>query len=155
MKHTFLEVNTASLSIQKKRKKKFEFIWAAQNPMNKKNVCQLIIRNTNRFEYYITQQLLNDVNVSRCHTETLSYENMFIPLKYTLLLFSRFYFLGYKYEGHDFLRAGAFAPPELASATRLSYLLTIEPVFSGKNLDNLYQYGLVLLMSFQIVYLSC
>ena len=97
-----------------KRKKKFEFIWATQNPMNKKNVCQLTIRNTNRFEYYITQQLLNDVNVSRCHTETLSYENMFIPFKYTLLLFSRFYFLGYKYEGHDFLRAGAFVPPELA-----------------------------------------
>ena len=28
-----------------------------------------------------------------------------------MLLFSRFYVLGYKYKGHDFLRAGVFAPP--------------------------------------------
>ena len=27
-----------------------------------------------------------------------------------MLLFSRFYFLRHKYKGHDFLRAGAFAP---------------------------------------------
>ena len=27
-----------------------------------------------------------------------------------MLLFSRFYVLGYKYKGHDFLRAGVLAP---------------------------------------------
>ena len=70
----------------------------------------MIIRNTNPFEYYIIQQLFNDVNVPRCHTENLSYENIFIPFKCTFLLFSRFYFLRHKYKRHDFLRAGAFAP---------------------------------------------
>ena len=79
----------------------------------------MIIRNTNRFEYYIVQQLVNDVNVPRCHTENLSYENIFIPFKYTLLLFSGFYYFGQKYKGHDFLRAGAFAPVAPPSATRL------------------------------------
>ena len=65
------------------------------------------------------QQLFNDVNVPRCHTENLSYENIFFPFKYTLLLFSRFYFFGHKYKGHDFLRAGVFGPVAPPSATRL------------------------------------
>ena len=80
----------------------------------------MIIRNTNPFEYYIIQQLFNDVNVPRCLTENLSYQNIFIPFKYTLLLFSRFYFLGQKYKGHDFLRAGAFSSVAPPSATRLT-----------------------------------
>ena len=79
-----------------------------------------MIRNTNPFEYYIIQQLFNDVNVPRCLTENLSYQNIFIPFKYTLLLFSRFYFLGQKYKGHDFLRAGAFSSVAPPSATRLT-----------------------------------
>ena len=65
------------------------------------------------------KQLFNDVKVPRCHTENLSFENIFIPFKYSLLLFSRFYGLGYKYKGHGFLRAGAFAPVAPPSATRL------------------------------------
>ena len=72
---------------------------------------------TNRFKYYIIQQLFNDVKVPHCHTENLSFENIFSPFKYSLLLFSRFYFLGYKYKGHDFLRADAFAPVASPSAT--------------------------------------
>ena len=79
----------------------------------------MIIRNTNQFEYYIIKQLFNDVNVPRCHTENLSYAIIFISFKYTLLLFSRFYFFGCKYKGHEFLRAGAFAPVAPPSATRL------------------------------------
>ena len=43
MKHIFLEVNAASLSIPKKeRKKKFDLeqsSWRHKNSMNKKNVC--------------------------------------------------------------------------------------------------------------------
>ena len=39
--------------------------------------------NTNQFGYYIIQQVFNDVNVPRCHTENLSCENIFISLKYT------------------------------------------------------------------------
>ena len=43
MKHIFLEVNAASLSIQKiERKKKFDLeqsSWRHKNSMNKKNVC--------------------------------------------------------------------------------------------------------------------
>ena len=74
---------------------------ATQNSMNKKNVCWLIIRNTNRFKYRIIQQLFNHVNVLCCHTENLSFGNIFIPFKYSLLLFSRFYVLGYKYKGHE------------------------------------------------------
>ena len=70
----------------------------------------MIIRNTNPFEYYIIQQLFNDVNVPRCHTENLSYENIFIPFKYTLLLFSQSYFFRHKYKGHDFFRSGALVP---------------------------------------------
>ena len=65
------------------------------------------------------KQLFNDVKVPRCHTENLSFENIFIPFKYSLLLFSRFYGLGYKHKGHGFLRAGAFAPVAPPSATRL------------------------------------
>ena len=61
--------------------------------MNKNNVCSFIIRNTNRFKYYIIKQLCKDTNVPRCHTENLSFENIFIPFK-----------------GQNFLRAGAFAP---------------------------------------------
>ena len=79
----------------------------------------MIIRNTNPFEYYIIQQLFNDVNVPRCHTENLSYENIFILFKYTLLFFSQSYFFGYKYKGHDFFRSDAFAPVASPSATRL------------------------------------
>ena len=56
------------------------------------------------------KQLFNDVNVPRFHTENLSFENIIIPFKYGLLLFSRFYVLWYKYKGHDFHRAGVFAP---------------------------------------------
>ena len=33
--------------------------------------------------------------------------------------FLRFYVLGYNYKGHNFLRAGAFAPVAPPSATRL------------------------------------
>ena len=87
--------------------------------MNKKRVSELIIQNADRFEYYIIKQLFNDVSVPRCHTENLSYGNIFIPFKNTLLLYSRFYFFGHKYKGHDFLRAGAFAPVAPPSATRL------------------------------------
>ena len=36
-----------------------------------------------------------------------------------LCFFSHFYFFGHKYKGHDFLRAGAFAPVAPPSATRL------------------------------------
>ena len=85
----------------------------------------MIIRNTNRFEYYIIQQLFSDANVPRCHTGNLSYENIFIPFKYTLLLFPCFYFLGHKYQGHDFLKTGAFAPVAPASATRLLFIILI------------------------------
>ena len=87
MKHIFLEMNAASLSIEKKERKKiFEFqqlFWRHK-----------IQRNTNRFEYHIIQQLFNDENVPPYHTENLFYENTLIPFKYTLLLFSHFYILG-------------------------------------------------------------
>ena len=112
-----------------KQKRKEEKIWiriivlATQNSMNKKRVSQLIIRNTNQFEYYIIQRLFNDENVPCCHTENLSYEIIFIPFKYTLLLFSRFYFFRHKYKGHDFLRAGAFAPVAPPSTTCLRSII--------------------------------
>ena len=64
------------------------------------------------------QQLFNDVNVPRCHTENLSYENIFSPFKYTLLLFFTVFF-GHKYKGHDLLSASAFAPVAPPSATLL------------------------------------
>ena len=73
----------------------------------------MIIRNTNRFEYYIIQ-LFNDVNIPRCQTENLSYENIFILFQ---CYFLQFYFLGHKYKGHDFIRAGPFAPVAPPSAT--------------------------------------
>ena len=79
----------------------------------------MIIRNTDPFEYYRIQQLFNNVKVPRWHTENLSFENIFSPFKYSLLLFSWFYVLGYKYKGHDILRAGAFAPFAPPSTTRL------------------------------------
>ena len=41
----------------------------------------------------------NDVNVPRCHTENLSYENIFILFKYTGLVFSCFYFWGTNIKG--------------------------------------------------------
>ena len=71
-------------------------------------------RNTNRFEYYIIQELFNDVVVPHSHNENLSYENIFIPFKYASLIF------GHKYKGHDFLMTGAFAPFAPPSATRLT-----------------------------------
>ena len=68
------------------------------------------------------QQLFNDINVPRCHTENLFYEHIFFPFKCTMLLFSPFYFFGHKYKGHDFLRAGAFSPVAPPSAPRLLLL---------------------------------
>ena len=67
--------------------------------MSKKNVCLLIIQNTDRFKYYIIQQLFNDVKVPRCHTENLSFENIFIPFKYSLLFFHGFMFWGTNIKG--------------------------------------------------------
>ena len=58
-------------------------------------MCELIIRITKRFEYYIIQQLFNDVNVPYSRTEDLSYENIFILFKYTLL-----HFFAHKYKRH-------------------------------------------------------
>ena len=82
MRHIFLEENTASLSIQKKESKK------KLNSNNHTGDTKFNhYRNTNPFKYYIIQQLFNDVNVSRCHTENFSYENIFFPFKYNLLLF--------------------------------------------------------------------
>ena len=100
----------------------------------------MIIQNTKPFEYYVIQQLFNYVNVPRCHTENLSYENIFFPFKYTLLLYSRFYFLGQKYKGHYFPRTGAFAPvapPPPPSATRLIMEVYINCGMLGKILENL------------------
>ena len=120
-----------------KQKRKEEKIWiqinvlATQNSMNKKKVSQLIIQNTNKLEYYIIQQLFNDENVPWCHTENLSYEITFIPFKYTLLLFSRFYFFRHKYKGHDFLRAGAFAPVVPPSATCLRSIIIMSTLIRG------------------------
>ena len=76
MKHIFLEENTASLSIQKKEGRKNwirTIILATQNSFHKSNV----------FNW-------------------LSYENILFPFKYTLLLFSRFYFLGANIKGTIF-----------------------------------------------------
>ena len=76
----------------------------------------MIIRNTNPFEYYIIQQLFNDVNVPRCHTENLSYENIFFPFKYILLLLSQFCFLGTNIKGTIFsgrVRSHPPHPPQL------------------------------------------
>ena len=67
--------------------------------MSKKNVCLLIIQNTDRFKYHIIQQLFNDVKVPRCHTENLSFENIFIPFKYSLLFFHGFMFWGTNIKG--------------------------------------------------------
>ena len=73
---------------------------ATQNSMSKINMCELIIRITKRFEYYIIQQLFNDVNVPYSRTEDLSYEIIFILFKYTLLLFLSFHFFVHKYKRH-------------------------------------------------------
>ena len=62
----------------------------------------MINRNTNRFEYYIIQHLFNDINLPFCHTENLFYKNIFIPFKYTLLLFSRVCSLGTNLNGTIF-----------------------------------------------------
>ena len=59
----------------------------------------MIIWNTIRFEYYIIQQLFNGANVPGCHTENLSSQNIFIPFKDTLLLFSLFIFLDTNIKG--------------------------------------------------------
>ena len=101
----------------------------------------MIVRNTNPFEYYIIQQLFNDVNVPRCHTENFSYENIFFPFKYTLLLFSWFYFFGHKCKGHNFLGPGAFAPVAPPSTTCLSVTAALELIilsefYSWHGIDN-------------------
>ena len=99
MKHIFLEENTASLSIQKKEGRKNwirTIILATQNSFNKSNV----------FNW-------------------LPYENIFFPFKYTLLLFSRFYFLGTNIKGTIFsgqVRSHPLHPPSL-SATRLNTII--------------------------------
>ena len=70
----------------------------------------------------IIQQLFNYVNVPLCHTENLSYENKFIPFKYTFRLNRRFFFHAFIFLGtniKDTIFSGAFAPVEPPSATRL------------------------------------
>ena len=78
------------------------------------------------------QQLFNDVNVPRFHTENLSFENIIIPFNYGLLLFSRFYVLWYKYKGHDFLRAGAFAPVAPPQLRAWGIIAVSTPLYSNK-----------------------
>ena len=85
------------------------------------------------------QQLFNDVQVPRCHTENLSFENIFIPFKCSLLLFSRFYVLGYKYKRRDFLRAGTFAPVVSPSVTRLALRHVLLSVLLSKKITLLSQ----------------
>ena len=85
------------------------------------------------------QQLFNNVKVPRCHTENLSFENIFIPYKHSLLLFPRFYVLGYKYKGRDFLRAGTFAPVVSPLATRLALRHVLLSVLLSKMITLLSQ----------------
>ena len=90
---------------KRKEEKKIEFeILATQ------------IRNTNRFKSYIIQQLFNDVNVPRCHTRNLSYENIFITFKNTFFFFHAFIFLGTNMKGTIFpgrVRSHPSHPPQL------------------------------------------
>ena len=106
MKHIFLGVSTASSSIHKKeRKKKLEFeqsFWRDKIQWIKRMCVKLIIRNTNRCKYYLIPQLFNDVKVPHCHTENLSFENIFSPFKYSLLLFQGFIFWGTNIKGTIF-----------------------------------------------------
>ena len=80
----------------------------------------MIIRNTNRFEYCVIQQLFNDVNV-----------------KYTLF-FSRFFFV-HKYKGHDFVKAGVSASVAPPSATHLLSNIENERSHFGIKLNSLYK----------------
>ena len=136
LKHIFLEENTASLSIQKKPSGyrtsfgrpmdvymksglHIDVHWTSKGrlmPIGKKGrknwIGTIILATQNSIK-----QLFN---VPRCHSENLSYENIFLPFKYTFLLFLRFYFFAHKYKGHDFLRASAFAPVAPPSTTCLN-----------------------------------
>ena len=109
---------------EKERKKKFEFEQSSwrHKILLIKVIC-LIDNSKFEFEYYIIQQLFNDVNVPRCHTENLSYENIFFPFKYTSLLYSRFYFLDTNIKGTIFsgrVRSHTSQPPQLR-ACLISY----------------------------------
>ena len=86
----------------------------------------MIIGNTNPFEYYITQQLFNDVNVPGCHTKNLSYENIFFLFNYILLLFHGFIFLGTNIKGKIFsgrVRSHPSHPPQLRACFKNSYFI--------------------------------
>ena len=86
----------------------------------------MIIWNTIRFEYYIIQQLFNGVNVPRCHTENISSQNIFIPFKYTLLLFSQFIFSDTSIKGTIFsgrVRSPPSHLPQLRAWELRDYLI--------------------------------
>ena len=86
----------------------------------------MIIWNTIRFEYYIIQQLFNSVNVPGCHTGNLSSQNIFIPFKDTLLLFSRFIFLDTNIKGTVFsgrVRSRPSHLPQLRAWELRDYLI--------------------------------
>ena len=96
---------------EKRKEEKQIWIWtiilATQNSMNKKNAPKLIIRNTNRFEYYLIQQLFNDVSVfSLSHRKHFLWAYIHL-VQICFVPFSRFHFFR---PLHDFLRANAFAP---------------------------------------------
>ena len=52
-----------------------------------------------------------------------------------LSFFSRFYFFGHKYKGHDFLQAVGFAPVASPSATRLNTNNIFNPPSTPVNLE--------------------
>ena len=56
-----------------------------------------------------------------------------------LCFFSRFYFFGHKYKGHDFFLAGAYAPVAPPSATRLVIYKFNSIVSAIKKLINIRQ----------------
>ena len=128
MCHIYLQWNNVFRSeytffiYTEKRKEEKIWIWiivlATQNSMNKKKVSWLIIRNTNRFEYYIIQQLFNDAN-SMFLVDT---QKTFLMRMYSSRLnilryfFHSFIFLGANIKGTIFsgrVRWHPSHPPEL------------------------------------------
>ena len=125
MKHIFRREYSFLIYTEKRKEEKIEFELSSWRHKIQLIKVMCLIDNSKYWPIPIlhnnTTTIYNDVNVPRCHTENLSYEDIFFPSKYTLLLFSRFYFFGHKYKRRDFLWEGAFAPVAPPSATCLDY----------------------------------